>query len=130
MAGEITIMAGAVVEAHSSPAVSFPHRSGVPRSTQGSAPAGTVSQDKGNAGGIPAGDANQQDLLSSILERAQNVMLSKNTTISFERDGTDGEMCLYVRDKDTGEVICRIPKKYLPDLDSHLWQRHEVDVRI
>ncbi len=39
-------------------------------------------------------------------------------------------MYLHVKDKRTGEELYRIPKKYLADIDPHLWQHQQVDVRI
>ncbi len=130
MAGEISIIAGAVAEAHSSPVAASPNRSGPPRSAERIAPGRTAPQDEGGAESLPEGYSEERALLNSILERARNVTLSKNTTLSFERDDTDGRMYLHVKDKRTGEELYRIPKKYLSDIEPHLWQRHEVDVRI
>jgi hypothetical protein len=130
MAGEISSVAGAVAEAHSSPVAASPNRSGAPRSTHRSVPGSTPPHNEGGREHLPEGYSEERALLNSILERARNVTLSHNTTLSFERDDADGRMYLHVKDKSTGEEICRIPKKYLSDIDPHLWQRHEVDVRI
>jgi uncharacterized FlaG/YvyC family protein len=112
------------------PCCGLPNRSGSPRSADRRAPDRTAPQDEGRAEGLPEGVSEERALLNSILERARNVTLSKNTTLSFERDDTDGRMYLHVKDKSTGEELYRIPKKYLSDIEPHLWQRHEVDVRI
>ena len=130
MAGEITILAGTVAEAPSSPVVASSKSSGAARSAERTAPGRTAPQEKGGAEDLPEGYSEERALLNSILERARNVTLSKNTTLSFERDDTDGRMYLHIKDKRTGEDLYRIPKKCLPDIEPHLWQRHEVDVRI
>ena len=130
MAGEISIIAGAVAEAHPSPVAASQNRSGAPRTADRIGPGRTASQDEGNTKELPEGYSEERALLNSILERARNVTFSQNTTLSFERDDTDGRMYLHVKDKRTGEDIYRIPKKYLSEVEPHLWQRHEVDVRI
>jgi len=130
MAGEISIIAGAVAEAHPSPVAASQHRSGAPRTAERIGPGRTASRDESGANDVPEGYSEEREILNSILERARNVTFSKNTTLSFERDDTDGRMYLHVKDKTTGEELYRIPKKYLSELEPHLWQRHEVDVRI
>jgi uncharacterized FlaG/YvyC family protein len=122
MAGEISFIAGAVAETLSPPTAASPNRSGHPRTAERSSPAKTES--------LPEGYSEDRALLNSILERARNVSLSNNTTLSFERDDADGRMYLHIKDKGTGQELCRIPKKYLSDIEPHLWQRHELDVRI
>ena len=130
MAGEISIIAGAVAEAHPSPVAASQNRSGAPRTAERIGPGRTASQDEGDTKELPEDYSEERALLYSILERTRNMTLSQNTTLSFERDDTDGRMYLHIKDKRTGEELYRIPKKYLSEVEPHLWQRHEVDVRI
>jgi len=130
MAGEITLMAGVPAEAQPPPAGaaadrSTPHSAGQAGAPRRSAPQQTT--------GVPASQdesSEERTLLTSMLEHAQNVALSQNTTLAFERDEKDGKMYLHIKDKRTGEDLYRIPKKYLAGIDPHLWQRQQVDVRI
>jgi len=127
MAGDIGLIAGAAVEARSSPIAASTNRSAKQHSENQEAP----SLDSQRKRASPEdGNPEARALLTSMLERAQNVTLSNNTMLSFERDQDDGQMYLHVKDKRTGEELYRIPKKCLADIDPHLWQHQQVDVRI
>ena len=72
----------------------------------------------------------ENTFLTAMLEHAQSVILAQNTTLSFERSAEDGRMYIFVKDKQTGEEIYRIPRSYLNNIDPKIWQQHRVDLRI
>jgi uncharacterized FlaG/YvyC family protein len=128
MAGTITMLAGAIQEVLPSPVGTSPIRAAIQRPEEPGAV--ETSARKQDIEGLIEGPAPDKTYLASILERAQKVGLSNSSSLSFERDATDGKMYLYIRDKRTGDEIIRIPKKYLEDAVLNQGQSHRVDVRI
>lgn len=134
MAGEIISISGALADAHPSPAAASTnrpssHRPVVSHEARG-APATSTPQTKTGTAGLQKSEPEDKELLARILERAENIVLARNNKLSFERDTEDGRMYLFIRDKNTGEEIFRIPKNYLKNTDPHLWGSHRLDVRI
>ncbi len=134
MAGEMISISGVLADALPSPAAvsvyrTGSHRPAAPAKARG-APETSTSHQKTGAEGLQRSEPDDKELLAKILERAQNIVLAQNNKLSFERDTQDGKMYMYIRDKNTGEEVYRIPKNYLKNVDPRLWEPHRVDVRI
>ncbi len=128
MAGTIDMLAGAAAEVLPSPVGTSPNRSVAQRVENTGAVDGSKRGLESAA--LSDGPAPDRTFLISVLEKARNAGLSKSTSLTFERDTTDGRMYLYIRDRHTGEEVVRIPKKFLEDATINQGQSHRVDVRI
>ena len=129
MSAEVGSVSAVTMEGRSS-TVTATNRATSRRPESGGATERSSSKAREKTEASDGSSAKEKTLLKVLLERAQNVVLSKNTTLSFEQDPSDGKIYIHVKDKNTGEVLYRVPRKYLANIESHLWQSQKLDLRV
>ena len=135
MANGINFLAGAVANSVSSPAGTATKRSGVEHEPAPHTRNETSSTErvellnKVQAQWDKTRVDETKESVGYILELSENLSLAKDTTIHFERNDENGKMYMHVCDKQTGEVLYRIPRDFLQDLSQEKLNL-QLDVRI
>ncbi len=127
MAGTINFVAGAA-EVLPPPVGPSANRSGTQHAERRGAPDGSIPGQ--STEGSRGQSAQAARVFATADARGQNAGLSNKTTLIFERDGDNGRMYLYIRDKRTGEEVMRIPSKVLDDAEPQPSPNCRVDIRV
>ncbi len=127
MAGTINLVAGAA-EVLPPPVGSSANRSGTQHAERRGAPDRSIPGQSTEGARGPSVQAGK--IAATADARGQNAGLSSKTTLIFQRDGENGRMYLYIRDKQTGEEVMRIPSKVLDDAESQPSPSRRVDIRV